>query len=334
MKAAVAFALHRLSCLKLDEKLKILKIFPSAEEFGKLTLFEAEWLLKRKLRCRSFVPEEMLDRAYRDMRHAEKSGIQYTVFGEQSYPGLLKEIYDPPLILFWKGTLPPEDVPALAVVGTRNPSLEGDRSAFCLGLDAARGNIPLISGMAAGIDGASHKGVLAMNGKTWAVLGTGCDKPYPSSHRGMAADILSMGGGLISEFLPGTGPARYNFPKRSRIISGLSSYVVIVQAPRRSGALYTADFALEQGREVVVHESGLSGWNNQGTRKLAEQGAQVVRTLKDLYPHIPDPYRRMQDTFGLSQGHPDDAGRLAARLLRDELRGELVFYKGRIQTHA
>ena len=333
MNKTVLFALHRLSCLKLEEKIKLGEACPAEEDFLKLNRFEAEWLLGRRLRCLSFIPSEMMELAKRDRDNARERGISFTAWGDEDYPGLLKEIYDPPLILFWKGCLPPRDRAALAVVGTRKPSLEADRSAFRLGLEAAGGNIPLVSGMASGIDGSSHKGVLALSGKTWAVLGTGCDKPYPSVHRRMAGDIISCGGGLLSEFFPGTEPARYNFPKRNRIISGLSSHVIIVQAPRRSGALYTADFALDQGREVCVHESGLAGKNSEGSRELAEQGARVIQKAGDIYSAINEPYRTMGDSFGLSRGSCADAGRLTARLLRDELQGSLVFYKGRTQAH-
>ena len=212
MTVTVLFALHRLSYLKLEEKLKLGEAFPTEEDFRQLNRFEAEWFLGRRLRCKSFNPSEMLEQALRDRENARDRGILYTVWGDEDYPGLLKEIYDPPLILFRKGTLPPRDQAALAVVGTRKPSLEADRSAFRLGLEAAGGSIPLISGMASGVDGSAHKGVLALRGRTWAVLGTGCDIPYPSAHRRMAADIISGGGGLLSEFFPGTEPARYNFP--------------------------------------------------------------------------------------------------------------------------
>lgn len=333
MKDLIPFALHGLSWASLEEKRKLLEAYPREEDFRRLSRFEAEWFLGRKLRCRSFDTARILDRAKQAVERVHGAGIRYALYGDDSYPGLLKEIYDPPLLLFWKGSLPPQDGPSLAVVGTRKPSLGADRAAFCLGLDAVRGNIPLISGMAAGIDGAAHRGALALNGRTWAVLGTGCDRPYPLSHRRLAAEILAKGGGLISEFLPGTGPARYNFPRRNRIISGLSTQIVVVQAPRRSGALYTADFALDQGRDVCVHESGLGGRLGGGTAALASQGARVISLLKELYAHIPDPYRTMQDSFGLSRGSAEEAGYLTARLLREEMKGQAVFYKGRMQTH-
>ena len=156
MNKTVVFALHRLSYLNLDEKLNILSAYPSEQAFSELTRFELEWFLGRKLRCSAFTPSLMLDEARRDLDNCEKTRTFFTFFGDSSYPALLKEIYDPPLVLFWKGTLPPDNQPALAVVGTRKPSLDADRNAYCLGMDAVRGNISLISGMAAGIDGAAH----------------------------------------------------------------------------------------------------------------------------------------------------------------------------------
>jgi len=330
----VLFALNRMGSLSSAEKIRILSGFGTPGEFGRLTLFELEWLLGRKLRLRRFVSGDLLRQGEADLLAAEKAGIRWTWIGSSDYPALLREIYDPPFLLFRKGTLPPADRGALAVVGTRRPSLEADRAAYSLGMDAARGGIPHISGMAAGIDGASHSGVLTLKGRTWAVLGTGCDRPYPGTHRRLAADIVNSGGGLLSEFPPGTGPARYNFPRRNRIISGLSTRVVIVQAPRRSGALYTADFALDQGRDVAVHESGLSGRCGRGTAALAEQGARVIRTLWDLCPELEESARTLRDSWGLSEGSHEEAGQMCARLMREELRGTAVFYKGRVQTNA
>ena len=284
MNQVVLFALHKLSCLRLEEKLFLLEKYPDENAFAGLTRFEAEWVLGRKLACRSFNTGKMLKQAAIDQENTEKAGIAYASFKDANYPSLLKEIYDPPLLLFWKGSLPGQNRESLAVVGTRKPSLAAEKSAFILGLDAGRSGIPVISGMAAGVDGAAHNGAISIKGRTWAVLGTGCDVPYPEIHRKMAENILNTGGGLISEFFAGTGPCRYNFPKRNRIISGLSTHIVVVQAPRRSGALYTADYALEQGREVLVHRSGLEGPRSEGSAALADQGARVVRAVSDFIP--------------------------------------------------
>jgi len=323
--------MNRLPSLKLDEKIRILSSFNCEAAFSRLTRYELEWLLGRKIRMSSLNPDDLLEQGLKDLNRSEKQQIRWTWFGGAEYPGILRNIYDPPFLLFWKGTLPPAGVEALAVVGTRKPDLDADRSAYALGADAAEGGIPLLSGMAAGIDGTAHRGVLDAGGKTWAILGTGCDRPYPGSHRKLSEEIIARGGGLLSEFVPGTGPARYNFPKRNRIISGLSTSVVIVQAPRRSGALYTAEFALEQGRDVFVHESGLHGRNSAGSAELAAQGAGVIRTLRDIYPGLKTPEHTFADGYGLAAGTTEEAARMASGILRREMEGKLRFYRGRVQ---
>ncbi len=327
----ILFAVHGLGSLRLEEKIKLIRAFGTEEEFRRLGRFELEWILGRRLRMQRFDPELLLAEAEGLIVKCENQGISYVSYGSGLYPEDLREIYDPPLLLFYRGSLPPSGLKSLAVVGTRKPSLSADRAAFALGLDAAAGRIPLISGMASGIDGAAHSGALAGGGQTWAVLGTGCDRIYPGSHRALARRILETGGGLISEFVPGTGPARYNFPKRNRIISGLSRQVVIVQAPARSGALYTADFALEQGREVSVHEAGLEGLRGKGTALLAEQGAPVIARLKELYPGLVEAEHPLDHPGAVSDGTVDHAALHAALLIRREIEGRICSYKGRVQ---
>lgn len=325
------FTVNRLGSLSLMEKFKVLNAYGTPEKFGSLSRFELEWVVGRKLRIRNFNPRDLLEQGIYDCQKTDSLNISFCCYSSPDYPGILKNIYDPPFMLFWKGTLPPSEQDGLAVVGTRKPTLNADRGAFCLGLDSAAREIPLLSGLASGIDGSAHKGALEGGGKTWAVLGTGCDRVYPRSHRRLAADILNRGGGLISEFVPGTGPARYNFPKRNRIISGLSRSVVIVQAPSRSGALYTADFALDQGRDVYVHESGLYGRKSGGTAALAEQGAPVIRALRDLYPGSERAVLSMNESYAAASGTTADAARQASRMMREEIKGNLHFYKGRAQ---
>ncbi len=333
MNPLVLFALHRLTCLKLEEKLKLLELFQNVNAFSGLTRFEAEWILGRKLNCRSFQPLKMLALASEDARNLEKGGIDFVSYTDPMYPSLLKEIYDPPLALFWKGTLPPEKNRSLGIVGTRKPSLSAEQSAFILGLDAARMEIPVISGLAAGVDGAAHKGALAIKGHTWAVLGTGCDILYPPQHHRMAEDIIAKGGGILSEFFPGTGPVRYNFPKRNRIISGLSTHVIVIQAPRRSGALYTADYALEQGREVLVHKNGMAGVRSEGTRALAEQGAQVANALSDIFPDTGHPWEQNRKGFWDKENSLKEPEALVWKLARKSLDETRPFCDERIYTY-
>ncbi len=320
----VLFGINRIGSLRLEEKLRVYEAYQGEETFRSLRTFDLECLLGRRLSLKNFSPSSLLAQGQQDRLSAEAGGTCWTSFLQPEYPSLLRTIYAPPLILYWRGTLPPEDSPALGVVGTRKPTLGADRAAFALGFDAARKGVPLISGMALGIDGTAHRGTLAGGGKTWAVLGTSCEKPYPSQHRQLAAQIIQGGGGLLSEFPPGTGAAPYNFPKRNRLISALSQGVVLVQAPRRSGALYTADFALQQGRDVYVHSQGLQGNLGGGTRKLRDEGAPVISSLGDICRDWERPPLRplLQEA--------DQAGALQSQRLRQEMAGELVWYKGRV----
>jgi DNA processing protein len=148
--------------------------------------------------------------------------------------------------------------------------------AFEMGRDFARAGVPVVSGLALGIDAFSHRGNLEGGGATVAVLGSGLDMVYPASNRGLARRILEQGGALLSEYPPGTRPAKWNFPARNRIIACLARAVVIVEAPEKSGALITADFALQMGRDLFVASAGTASVKGGGTRSLAEDGAKVV----------------------------------------------------------
>ncbi|MDR1930697.1 MAG: DNA-processing protein DprA [Treponema sp.] len=208
--------------------------------------------------------------------------IAQAVFGSPGYPPLLGELYDPPRILYYRGVLPDPEKPAVAVVGTRHPSAAASREAFKLGRELAERGIAVISGLALGIDAMAHRGCLEGGGKTAAVLGSGLDQVYPVSNRMLARRILESGGALISEYPWGTKPRKWNFPQRNRIISGLARGTVIVEAPAASGALYTAQFALEQGRDLWVSSVGASSSLGEGTRKLAEEGCPLIRGAAEI----------------------------------------------------
>ena len=327
MNPVMLFAAAGLGSLSCTEKIRLLQHYPEPADFQRMTRFELEWQTGRSSRMKNFIPLEILNKAERDLKRTRDLGIKYCFFGSDEYPGILKNIYDPPFLLFYRGTLPTPGRKALAVVGTRRPSLAADRAAFSLGVESALARIPLVSGLALGIDAAAHRGVAEAGGKTWAVLGTGCDRIYPSVNRKLAARILDLGGGILSEFLPGTAAARYNFPKRNRIISGLCSSVVIVQAPARSGALYTADFALEQGRDVYVHEQGLTGSRSAGTAALSSEGADAIASLKDIYPEAAS--SAASNTPAVRTGRVEEAASRAVRMMEQEMADQLIFYKGR-----
>jgi DNA processing protein len=187
-----------------------------------------------------------------ERRRAEELGLQVVTQADAAYPPALLEIYDPPLCLYIKGTIPEKWPRGIGVVGSRETSHYGLETAKKLGYQLAYAGVPVISGLARGIDTAAHLGALAAKGTTWAVLGCGLDKMYPPENDPLAAKIVESGGCLISELPLGTSPDKSTFPMRNRIVSGLSFGVLVIEAGRQSGALITARQALEQGRQVFA----------------------------------------------------------------------------------
>jgi DNA processing protein len=213
------------------------------------------------------------------------------------------------------------------------PTGKGLDSSFEMGFDFGRLNIAVVSGLAAGIDSAAHAGNTAGGEKSVAVLGCGPDRIYPASNRKIALDMLERGGALVSEYPPGTDPQRFHFPERNRIISGLSRAVIVVEAPGKSGALITADFALEQGRDLYVHSNALSAPGNRTrVERLVFDGAPVIdsagEVLADWYP---DRYSRAP--VDSAENEPAEVhsgyGRSLANMLDEELQGYTVKFNGK-----
>lgn len=204
---------------------------------------------------------------------------------DPDYPQNLLKIHDAPPVLYIRGTLLPSDERALAMVGTRKASRYGTDVAYKMANRLAREDVTIISGLAQGIDGAAHQGALDGGGRTIAVLGCGIDKVYPTEHRNLANAIIENGA-LISEFPLGTPPTGTNFPRRNRIISGLSLGVLVVEAPENSGALITAESALEQGREVFAIPSNIFNANGAGCNKLIQDGAKLIMRPEDILDEL------------------------------------------------
>ncbi|NHZ69869.1 MAG: DNA-protecting protein DprA, partial [Thermotogales bacterium] len=196
---------------------------------------------------------------------------------DPGYPALLKEIPDPPALLFVHGDPDYLNQPQLAVVGSRNPSHDGAALAREFSAHLASSGLTITSGLATGIDGAAHQGALQAGGGTVAVTGTGLDRVYPAKHRQLAHQIAENGA-LVSEFPPGTLPLPENFPRRNRIISGLSLGTLVVEAALRSGSLITAHAALEQGREVFAIPGSIHNPLARGCHALIREGAKLVET--------------------------------------------------------
>jgi len=210
-----------------------------------------------------------------------QAGVRAITWEDPDYPSLLREIPDPPPLLYVRGTLEPEDSWAVAVVGTRRASVYGKEVTRRLVTDLARSGITVVSGLARGIDGVAHQAALEAGGRTIAVLGCGVDRVYPPEHRALARRIVEQGA-LVSEYPLGTPPEARNFPPRNRIISGLSLGVLITEAGRGSGALITADYAAEQGRDVFAVPGSILAAGSGGTNRLIQEGAKLVMETADI----------------------------------------------------
>ncbi len=209
------------------------------------------------------------------------SGVAAVTMFDSSYPPALAQIAAPPPVLFQRGQIIETDELAVAVVGTRAPTSYGKDIARSISADLARAGITIVSGLAKGIDGVAHQAALDAGGRTIAVLGSGIHDIYPRDHRLLASRIAEQGC-VISDYLPDAKPDRWNFPARNRIISGLSRGVLVVEAPERSGALITVDFAADQGRDVFAVPGPLTSSASAGTNRLLRDGARLVRNAGDI----------------------------------------------------
>ncbi|HUF18795.1 MAG TPA: DNA-processing protein DprA [Thermoanaerobaculia bacterium] len=205
---------------------------------------------------------------------------------DPEYPALLREIADPPAVLYTEGNLALLERNAVAVVGSRRASAYGQNAAAAIARSLSAAGVTVVSGMARGIDAAAHRAAMTEPGRTVAVLGTGIDQVYPRSHRQLAREIASSGL-LLTEFSPGTPPRALNFPIRNRIIAGLSLGTVIVEATDRSGSLITARMAAEQGREVFGVPGPIFHAGSTGPHRLIQYGAKLVHDVDDIFVEIP-----------------------------------------------
>jgi len=221
-----------------------------------------------------------------EIRKVQESRLALIPFTDTAYPELLKQIYDPPPILYVRGALKPEDRHAIAVVGARRCSSYGVSCAERLAGQLAGVGFTVVSGLARGLDTAAHRGALRSKGRTIAVLGSGLNRLYPPENRELADEIASSGA-VISEFPMDAGPQRTNFPLRNRLISGLSLGVVVVEAARKSGSLITAAQALEQGRTVFAVPGRIDSFTSRGVHALIRDGAKLVESVEDICQEFP-----------------------------------------------
>lgn len=218
----------------------------------------------------------------KDLQWLQATDHHIILFDDERYPSLLKEIKDPPILLYAIGNINLLNKPQLAIVGSRKPTPFGERTAFDFASVLAQTGLVITSGLALGVDAASHRGAIATTSQTIAVLGTGLDRIYPSRHKALAQSIVQSGGLLLSEFALSTPPLRENFPRRNRIISGLSLGVLVVEAALKSGSLITARLAAEQGREVFALPGSIRNTQAKGCHHLIRDGAVLVESVEDI----------------------------------------------------
>jgi DNA processing protein len=299
LKAAVAVAspasvegLYWLA-LSLTEGLGPTRIKKLIEHYGmaarvfNATLTELEATGMRAVSAQSIATGKSLELAQEECGKATEAGARIIALSDSEYPTRLKEIYDPPVVLFVKGSVEVLEQPGIAMVGTRHPTPYGSGMAERLSTDLAARGLVIISGLARGIDTASHRGAVAAKGKTVAVLGTGIDVMYPKENTRLTEQIVALGGALISEFPVGTFPAPQNFPIRNRIISGMSAGVLVVEAAEYSGTRITSRLALEQNRDVYAVPGNVTNKNSWGPNTLIKQGAKLVATWEDVWEELP-----------------------------------------------
>lgn len=223
-----------------------------------------------------------LDREWERLVQAK---ISFTSIEDAGFPSKLRNLADAPFALFYRGRLPEEAGMCVAIVGARMCSEYGRGMAKEVAQELAAHDVPVISGMARGIDAAGHRGALLNGGDTFAVLGSGVDVCYPNYHKQLYYEIIQQGG-VLSEYLPGTNPVPWNFPKRNRIISALSDVVLVMEAKKKSGSLITADFALEQGKDVFALPGRVTDALSAGCNRLIAQGAGVILSVEDLLEEL------------------------------------------------
>ena len=266
---------------------KLIEHCGTAERVFQTSLTELEAMGMRAVSAQSIATGKSMELALEECGKAAEAHARIISLSDPEYPSRLKEIYDPPVILFVKGCVEVLAQPGIAMVGTRHPTPYGSGMAERLSTDLAARGLVIISGLARGIDAASHRGAIAAKGKTVAVLGTGIDVMYPKENTRLTEQMLALGGALITEFPVGTSPAPQNFPIRNRIISGMSAGVLVVEAAEYSGTRITSRCALEQNRDVYAVPGNVTNKNSWGPNTLIKQGAKLVATWEDVWEELP-----------------------------------------------
>jgi DNA processing protein len=295
---------------------RVIEFFGSVQALFQASLTELEAAGLRAVSAQSLGTGRSMELAQDELGKAAAADARIIGLDDPGYPMQLKQIYDPPLILYVRGDEAVISQPGIALVGTRHPTPYGSGMAERLACDLAARGLVIFSGMARGIDTAGHRGAIAAKGKTVAVWGTGVDVVYPKENTRLVEQILALGGAVISEFPIGTFPAPQNFPIRNRIISGISLGVLVVEAAEYSGTRITARCALEQNREVFAVPGNVTNKGSWTPNTLIKQGAKLVATWEDVWEELPTQVRLTLQPEG---GNESQVGQTASLFGEAEL---------------
>ncbi len=266
---------------------RLVEFFGGVDRIFQASLTELEAAGLPVAAAQSLGTGKSLELAHDEVAKAAGAGVALVSLDDPQYPARLRQIYDPPLVLYVRGNVEVLNQHGIAVIGTRHPTPYGIGMSERLACDLAAHGLVIFSGLARGVDSAAHRGAVSAKGRTVAVLGTGVDVMYPKENSRLADQLLNLGGALVSEFPLGTFAAPQNFPIRNRIISGLSFAVLVVEAAEYSGTRITARCALEQGRDVYAVPGNVTNKNSWGPNTLIKQGARLVATWEDVWEELP-----------------------------------------------
>jgi DNA processing protein len=289
---------------------RVIEFFGSVQALFRASLTELEAAGLRAVSAQSLGTGRSMELAQDELGKTAAAGARVIALDDPAYPAQLKQIYDPPLILYVRGNTEVISQPGIALVGTRHPTPYGSGMSERLACDLAARGLVIFSGMARGIDTAGHRGAIAAKGKTVAVWGTGVDVVYPKENTRLVDQVLALGGAIISEFPIGTFPAPQNFPIRNRIISGISLGVLVVEAAEYSGTRITARCALEQNREVFAVPGNVTNKGSWTPNTLIKQGAKLVATWEDIWEELPAGVRLTLQPEASSESQPGDTASL------------------------
>lgn len=281
-------------------RMQLLERFGTAQAVWESTERELMEIPGLRQRQRESLLQKGLEQAKLILRDCARQNIRVISMEETDYPAPLRDLEDAPIVLYVRGTMPDwENTISVGIVGTRRATSYGLNASRWLAANLAHAGCTIVSGMALGIDGQANLGALEADGTTVAVLGCGADVCYPPAHKELMARIIEHGA-VITEYPPGTEPKSYHFPLRNRIMSGLSRGVIVIEAPAKSGALITADRALEQGRDVFAVPGNINSPQSAGTnRLLREGGAELVTCAADVLAHYPEESKQLTPTKAL-----------------------------------